>query len=366
MGDPPDEPTLEELTRLGLYAPEAPDAADRLALLRYVLARGATVEQITASKGLGDLALDLNLRPGPRLELQDVVANSGLAWDDAERILTALGLPERPDDVVTVEEAAAVQLLGATSSTLGPEASIQIARVAGTAMARVAEVLVGAFRLRFELPRLREGSAYSEIVKEYADVAEEMLPMFVQTLDVLLRRQLVAVADRVWSTDAEQTAVTLPRTVGFADLVGYTAASATMTVGELATVLAQFDERVTRIVHRGSGQLVKTLGDEAMFVCESAEGACRIALRLVDEFAAGPLPPVRVGLASGHVLSAFGDVYGPDVNLASRLVGTAEPSSVVASVSVYSECADEFRFDALGPLTLKGFATPVTAYRLVG
>ena len=101
--------------------------------------------------------------------------------------------------------------------------------------------MVGAFRLRFELPRLRGGTDYSEVVKEYSALTERLLPMFVQTLDVLLRRQLVAVADRVWSTDAEQTAVTLARTIGFADLVGYTSASATMSVGELASVLAEFD-----------------------------------------------------------------------------------------------------------------------------
>ena len=238
--------------------------------------------------------------------------------------------------------------------------------MAGTAMARVADVLVGAFRLRFELPRLQGGSAYSDVVKEYSNLTEQVLPGFVQTLDVLLRRQLVAVADRVWSTDAEQTAVTLARTVGFADLVGYTAASATMSVGELATVLAAFDERVTRVVYRGNGQLVKTLGDEAMFVSESAGDACRIALQIDRDFSSGPLPPVRVGLAAGEVLSVFGDVYGPDVNLAARLVGAADSSMVVVSESVRAQCAADFRFEALDPLTLKGFVAPVTAYRLLG
>ena len=233
-------------------------------------------------------------------------------------------------------------------------------------MARIAEVLVGAFRLRFELPRLQGSSAYSDVVKEYSALTEEVLPGFVQTLDVLLRRQLVAVADRVWSTDAEQTAVTLARTVGFADLVGYTAASATMSVGELAVVLAEFDERVTGVVYRGNGQLIKTLGDEAMFVSESASDACAIALQLVKDFAASPLPPVRVGLAAGDVLSVFGDVYGPDVNLAARLVAAADSSTVVVSESVRAQSSTDFRFQALDPLTLKGFVDPVSAYRLLG
>ena len=367
MDDQPHELTIEELTNLGLYDAAAPGAVDRLELLRYVLARGATVEQIARSRSLGDLALDLNLRTGPWFELSQVVSSTDLEWDDAERLLTALGLPACPDDLVTAEEAAAIQLLGAASTRLlGPEVTIQVARVAGTAMARVAEVLVGAFRLRFELPRLQGGSAYSDVVKEYSDLTEQVLPGFVQTLDVLLRRQLVAVADRVWSTDAEQTAVTLPRAIGFADLVGYTAASATMSVGELAAVLVAFDERVTGVVYRGNGQLVKTLGDEAMFVSESASDACRIALQLIEDFASGPLPPVRVGLAAGDVLSVFGDVYGPDVNLAARLVGSADSSMVVVSESVRDQCAAEFRFEALDPLILKGFVAPVTAYHLLG
>jgi adenylate cyclase len=367
MDDQPHEPTVEELGDLGLYDPAAPGAADRLELLRYVLARGATVDQIAQSRSLGDLALDLNLRTAPWFELAQVVTEAGLEWDNAERLLTALGFPVLPEGLVTAEEASAIRLLGAASTrVLGAEATIQVARVAGTAMARIAEVLVGAFRLRFELPRLQGGSAYSDVVKEYSALTEEVLPGFVQTLDVLLRRQLVAVADRVWSTDAEQTAVTLARTVGFADLVGYTAASATMSVGELAVVLAEFDERVTGVVYRGNGQLIKTLGDEAMFVSESASDACAIALQLVKDFAESPLPPVRVGLAAGDVLSVFGDVYGPDVNLAARLVAAADSSTVVVSESVRAQSFTSFRFEALDPLTLKGFVDPVSAYRLLG
>ena len=61
-----------------------------------------------------------------------------------------------------------------------------------------------------------------------------------------------------------------------------------------------------------------------MFVTEDATDACRIALDLI-EAAGGTLPPVRVGLATGEMASVFGDLYGPDVNLAARLVGVADP-----------------------------------------
>ena len=56
-----------------------------------------------------------------------------------------------------------------------------------------------------------------------------------------------------------------------------------------------------------------------MFVTEHAADACHIALDLIDA-SGGTLPAVRVGLASGEMASVFGDLYGPDVNLAARLV----------------------------------------------
>ena len=184
-------------------------------------------------------------------------------------------------------------------------------------------------------------------------------------LEVALRHQLVDVAERVWTTDEQRTAITLPRTIGFVDLVGYTAASAAMSVAELASVLAEFDERVSGAVYLGNGQVVKTIGDEAMFVTEATADSCRIALRLMDELGRGRLPPVRIGLAAGDVLSVFGDVYGPDVNLAARLVTSAEPSSIVVSERVQARCASLFRFEPLDPLVLKGFDRPVPAYRLL-
>ena len=40
-------------------------------------------------------------------------------------------------------------------------------------------------------------------------------------------------------------------------------------------------------------------------------------------------PPLRGGLAYGPVLPRLGDVYGPVVNLASRLCGLARPGSLL-------------------------------------
>ena len=362
----PQNPGSEELAGAGLYDPAAPDAADRLELVRLALARGAPAKEIAATPDLGALVVKLSLRPDPRYRAAEVVAESGVGELQAKRLLTALGLRVDRDYLMTAAEASALRFLaGLSEDLLGPEATVQVARVAGTAMARIADVLVGALRIQMELPRQAAGIAYSEVVREYTEIVERGLPEFMDLLEVALRHQLVDVAERVWTTDEQRTTITLPRTIGFVDLVGYTAASAAMSVAELASVLAEFDERVSGAVYLGNGQVVKTIGDEAMFVTEATADSCRIALQLIDELGRGRLPPVRIGLAAGDVLSVFGDVYGPDVNLAARLVASAEPSSIVVSDRVQSRCSSLFRFEPLDPLELKGFDRPVSAYRLL-
>jgi class 3 adenylate cyclase len=357
-------PDADELERLGLYDPSAPDSVDRLELVQYVLALGATLDDVAASIDLEELAMDINLRPRVPFTLGEVVVSLGIDLETAQRLCTALGLSTDPDKSMTVDEAETVRLLAIDGKQLlGEEATMQLARVAGSAMARLAETLLGGFRLRVQLPRRDQGTRTVEFIKEYSGLAETLLPAFIRSLDALLRRQMVAVAERVWSTDEERSAVTLHRTVGFVDLVGYTEVSASLTVRQLTAVLIEFDDRTVEAVARGNGQIIKTIGDEAMFVAEDAANACRIALDLVGDFGRDRLPPVRVGLATGDMVSVFGDLYGPDVNLAARLVAAADPGSVVVSGQTRAS-AGEFLFDTVPDLVLKGFPDPVTAYRL--
>jgi adenylate cyclase len=360
---PEPAPDPHELERLGLYEPDAPDAPERLELIRYVLGLGATLEDVTRASNLGELALDRTLRPRGPLPLREVAAAAGIDWPTTLRLMTAAGLATDPDFPVTADEAKSIRLLaGAHNNLLGEEATLQLARVTGSTMARLAETIVGVFRLQVELPRRAAGKAYVDVVKEYAEITDTMLPDFVSTLDAVLRRQIVAVAERMWSTDPERSIVTVQRTVGFVDLVGYTTATASLSLRELTDVLVAFDQRTSDIVAAGHGQIVKTIGDEAMFVTEDAGDACRIALNLIHA-EGGTLPAVRVGLATGEMASVFGDLYGADVNLAARLVVAAEPSTAVVSEAVRAACRD-FRFGRLPPLTLKGFAEQTTAYRI--
>jgi class 3 adenylate cyclase len=65
------------------------------------------------------------------------------------------------------------------------------------------------------------------------------------------------------------------------------------------------------------------------------------------------------------VLAINGDYFGNPVNLAARLVAAAAPGQVLAALEVHDKLPD-WPATPHGPLTLKGFDEPVTAFDLSG
>ncbi len=278
------------------------------------------------------------------------------------RLWLALGLPASgaiPLDV-TPDAAEALRLLVGMSSMVGEDAALGVARVIGSSVARMAEAVIEAIRIGVEVPSLDAGNIYSEVVDDYSTIAREVLPRFLDAINAVFRRHLVLVSYQLWSPDEERAAVTLERTVGFADMVGSTEAVRAGSVAELAHTVRRFEELVWDVVTGAGGRVVKLIGDEAMFVVEEATSACHIALELVER---SPYR-VRVGLASGAVVGIYGDYYGETVNLAARLVGAAEASTALVSDSVRRAASGAFGFEAERDLVLKGFAEPVRTYRL--
>ncbi len=124
-------------------------------------------------------------------------------------------------------------------------------------------------------------------------------------------------------------------------------------------MVSRFEELAHDIVTSMGGRVVKMIGDEAMFVVSSAADAARIGLALAEAYADDALlSDVRVALAIGPVLLQDGDFYGPVVNLASRLVGIANPGTR-ADVgrdpprALAVEAPGEFASRALRPRTVK-------------
>ncbi len=134
-------------------------------------------------------------------------------------------------------------------------------------------------------------------------------------------------------------------TIGFVDLVGYTAISQQLDPHELSALVRRFEQLAFDSVAREGGRVVKTIGDEVMFVAGDVAAAARIARRLTDRSLDDALlPPARAGLAYGSVVTREGDYFGPVVNRASRLVEIAKPGSVITDDDVHAALADDLAF----------------------
>jgi adenylate cyclase len=249
----------------------------------------------------------------------DIAAAGGVSLDDARRLWRAMGFPPVAEDVRTFTECDAATITAArqlvASHSMTPEVLLQLTRVTGQALSRIAEAQIGA---------LAEGAERN--VNGVADLARSVEPL----LAYVWRRHLVAAALR--AATAGSDAGDADVVVGFADLVNFTAFSQRREAAELAAAVDHFEALIYEHVPERGGRVIKMIGDEVMFTVDDAARAAAIALALVKALAHDPqLPPVRVGMASGPVLAWQGDIYGPTVNLASRLVAVARPSTVLVS-----------------------------------
>jgi adenylate cyclase len=128
-------------------------------------------------------------------------------------------------------------------------------------------------------------------------------------------------------------------------------------------VLTKFEHIAADSVTAIGGRVVKLIGDEVLFTAVDERSACMIALNLASTFADHPtVPQVRAGVAAGEVLLRDGDVFGPVVNLAARVVKLAGPGEVVAPTAVAAVAGISAK--RLGQQQLKGFAEDVELCRL--
>jgi class 3 adenylate cyclase len=365
-------PAEGEFAVPGFLGPSRYSAADRAEVMRHLADAGAGEEEIAEaarSGTLGVLALDLALRPpGEMVSLAEAAEAAGLSLGEAAALWRALGFAVPSDGSLRLTSAESMllrSLFEVGKEVVGEERIVGFARVLGWATAVLGEAIVDAFRIQVEVPRLRSGATYPEVVEQYTQLAKVAFPTFVDGLGVLTRAHMLRVSRSAWSSDEGQSAVTRYQTIGFADLVGYTGHSAALSMTDLAGAVGRFETQVTDLVSGYGGRLVKFIGDEAMFVVDDPSRGCELGLALAESFDSDPtLPPVRVGLAAGPTVALHGDYYGEVVNLAARLVKTAEPSQVMVSDSVRETVGERFALDRASELPLKGFDAPVAAFRL--
>jgi adenylate cyclase len=263
-----------------------------------------------------------------RYDLEEMTGRTGLSADLLTRLWRSLGYPEpRPGDKAFND--ADVEILTKVGELVEADEErsplvLQISRVIGSSMSRIASAQLDVISGPASRVAGREVPLNEDAIKSTG----ELLPLMPRIFEVAWRRHLQAAVRRRMIEVAGDDKVEV--IVGFADLVGFTALSQQMNDVELSGVVGQFEALVYDVITTGGGRVVKTIGDEVMFSVESPQAAAEIALSLADGArASDELSDVRVGMAFGPVLDRDGDLYGPVVNLASRITAIALPGSVV-------------------------------------
>ncbi|MFQ5946820.1 MAG: AAA family ATPase, partial [Anaerolineae bacterium] len=174
-------------------------------------------------------------------------------------------------------------------------------------------------------------------------------------------------------------------TVVFADLAGSTELVVRQDPEQLRSLLSAFFEEMAQQVHAFGGTVEKYAGDAIMAVFgvprvheDDAERAVRAAIAMQETLA--QLNPtfeqeynarleLRVGVATGEAVAAMQEtrefmVTGEVANLAARLQSAAP--GIVVSEETHRLLEPLLESQRLDHLSLKGFAGPVTAYRVTG
>jgi adenylate cyclase len=272
------------------------------------------------------------------LDRDEVSAAAGVPELQARALWNALGFPvvAPGERAFTSRDAAALRtaIELREGGLVDDDTLLVLARSMGQGLARMAEAHVDVFR------EVATGMSLEEATETALHAADEVLPRLEQLVVHVWRRQFAAAAGRAFATAAQEGQPQLA--VGFVDIVDFTASTRTWDSAALERLLERFERETSLRVTAFGGRVVKTLGDEVMFVADDALSAVEVALDTVAAHAADDdLPDVRAGVALGPVLERLGDVFGSPVNLASRLVDEARPRSVLVDVELAQAIDDD-------------------------
>ncbi|OKK21364.1 adenylate cyclase [Streptomyces sp. CB02488] len=314
---------------------------------------------------------------------RDIAERSGVGPERTVLIWRALGFPAVGDDVRAFTDADVDALrVGERLIEAGlitEEGEIMMARALGHHLSRLAEWQAHTLRAWMNHEsRIPSGEG------EPAGHAAALLPELELLQRHVWRRHLAACTARVLAETEEDVPVeprrvkgepggvaeggpgppgagadVRDRAVGFTDMVGYTRMTRGLDSTELVRVLDRFERLTGDVVAEGRGRVVKTIGDEVLFVCEAASSAADIALELTARAETDPeLPQLRTGLAHGAVLGRFGDVYGAAVNIAARLTAVARPDTVLVDTGFAGELEGmaAYELKVLRPVSVRGYS----------
>ncbi|MEO3932555.1 adenylate/guanylate cyclase domain-containing protein [Micrococcaceae bacterium Sec7.4] len=353
------EPRTDDAADATAVEPAAADSADATAA-----DAGTAITPPTGTMSAERIALkalEQRLLGGERkLRRREVAAGAGLSLLSARKLWRALGFPNIGDEDVafTERDQAALNTIvdQVRSGRLTEEAAISVTRAIGQMTDRMV-----VWQIEALVEDMVHQQGVTDAVARKRLVSE--LPSLVDAMEEMLlyswRRQLNAGVQRLAvraeaglasseegrEGDEDDAPLPLARAVGFADLVSYTSLSRRMNEKTLAQLVQRFENKCAEIISVGGGRLVKTVGDEVLYIAETPAAGAEISLALCQAFTEDEiLPEARVAMVWGRILSRLGDIYGPTVNLAARLTALADPGTVLVDSMTAAALENDERF----------------------
>jgi adenylate cyclase len=293
------------------------------------------------------------------LHRREVSRAAGVSLLSARKFWRALGFPIVEDDEAAFTGADVTALHSVVElvrdGLLDEQTALGMTRAIGRSVDRLATWQVQLLAEHVAETGLSDPAHPPDAATPDERAAQRTSELFAQVVDRLeplvvyaWRRQAASALARIVSDASPEpladesdpsTPVTV-RAVGFADLVSFTRLVRRLTERELAMMVQHFEALASDVVTAHGGRVVKTVGDEVLFVCSPGANAAAIALEIPRALAEDAmLPPVRVGLATGPVVGRLGDVFGTTGNRASRLTAVAKPGTVLVDVATVHSLA---------------------------
>jgi len=316
---------------------------------------------------------ELILGGTPAWTARDLAERTGIDLAEIRRIWRSLGFPEHDPSALAFTDSDAMALgllkVALDEQIVDYDTAVNLTRALGQTMARLADWDVATLA-----PRIEPGESVAAHAVRRVEVANrlitEMGGVFEQLLVYAWRRHLAAAVARaaVIADSADDESSTANVTVGFADLVQFTALSNELGEIRIGDLVEIFESRCQDVVTSQGGRVIKSLGDSVLFIVDDAVRALDIADGIITVIGRDTrMPDVRIGLASGPVAMRLGDVFGPAVNMAARLTGVARRNRVIideATSVLLPEDSFEVRRLPARPLRGFGLVEPIAVRRI--
>lgn len=314
----------------------------------------------------------LILKGEPVYNGHELAERIGIELGEARRLWRALGFPELDPSarIFTDADATALGLVrfGVEQGYVDFDTAVNLTRALGQTMSRMADWDVATLA-----PRPQPGESPADLGERRIDRAMELITemggVFEELVLYAWRRHLAAaIARTAVLTDSEDDQHTDDITVGFADIVQFTALSNEIGEDRVGDLVEIFESRCQDVVAIHGGRVIKSLGDSILFVVGEPVAALAIADGIIDVIGRDArMPDIRIGLASGPVAMRLGDVYGPPVNMAARLTGVARRNrTIIDEATAALLPPEQFEVRRLPARPLRGFGLvePIAVRRL--